>query len=137
MGEALASRGFSNITGMDISEKMIAVASAKNVYESVYQVDLLKNLPREISSFDILSCVGTSTYLTPAVLEDWVRVVKTGGVLVFTHKTAVMDKWEEEQGRMEEEGMWRCKYKSDPLYYLPGLVRPGLERVYVYVYQKL
>jgi predicted TPR repeat methyltransferase len=137
VGEALYSRGFSDITGMDLSEKMIAIAAAKNVYKSVQQVDLLKALPAESSSFCILSCVGTSTYLNPSVLGEWLRVVKDGGLVVFTHKTAVLGEWEEEQDRLEEEGRWKCKYKSDPLFYLPALVNPGLERVYVFVYQKL
>ena len=96
VGEALYSKGFDDITGMDISVKMIAIAAAKNVYKSVQQVDLLKALPPESSSFSILSCVGTSTYLNPSVLGEWLRVVEDGGLVVFTHKTAVLGEWEEE-----------------------------------------
>ena len=137
VGEALYARGFVDITGMDISEKMLAIAATKNVYVSVHEVDLLKTLPADSESYDILSCVGTSTYLKTSVFSEWLRVVKQGGLLVFTHKTGVMKPWEEEQDRREEEGQWKKVYRSLPLYYLPTLTDPSQERVHVFVYKKL
>jgi len=104
VGEALKARGFVDITGMDISVKMLAIAAKKQVYDSVHEVDLLKTLPAHSEVYDILSCVGTSTYLETHVFDEWLRVVKKGGWLVFTHKTGVMKPWEDEQDRRESNG---------------------------------
>jgi len=137
VGEALFIRGFSDITGMDISPEMLKVAAAKNIYEKLHEVDLMKKLPAESGVFDILSCVGVTTYLSPSAFDEWLRVVKQDGLLVFTTKTGVMETWEEEQCKREDMGQWEKVYKSPPLYYLPTLTDPSKERVYVFVYKKI
>jgi len=137
VGEALVRLGFKDIIGMDISPKMLKVASSKNIYKSLHEVDLLKKLPSESGVFDILSCVGTTTYLRPTVFEEWLRVVKRNGLLVFTHKTGVMKVWEDDQERREKRKEWVKLERSPPLYYLPTLTDPSQERVHVYVYRKL
>jgi len=137
VGEALQARGFSDITGMDISAKMLEVAKAKNIYGALHEVDLMTTLPAESDLFDVLSCVGTTTYLKPSVFDEWLRVVKPDGLLVFTHKTGVMQPWEEEQERRERMGQWKLVYRSPPLYYLPTLTDPSQERVHVFVYRKV
>ena len=137
VGEALSCRGFSRITGLDIAEKMLEVAAGRGVYQELKQADLMKTLPVESATFDIVSCVGTSTYLSPTVMGEWLRVVKEGGVVAFTHKTAVLEEWEKEQDKLEQEGRWKNVFRSDPLCYLPGLVHPALERVTVFIYRKL
>ena len=116
---------------------MLKVAAAKNIYEKLHEVDLMKTLPAESEVFDILSCVGVTTYLTPSALNEWLRVVKPAGLLVFTTKTGVMKTWEEEQGKREDMKQWERVYKSPPLYYLPTLTDPSKERVYVFVYRKI
>ena len=137
VGEALTCRGFTDITGLDIAEKMLRVAAERGVYKELQQADLMKTLPAESSAFDIVSCVGTSTYLSPTVMEEWLRVVKEGGLVAVTHKTAVVEEWEEEQDKLQREGRWRRVFRSDPLCYLPGLVHPALERVTVFLFRKL
>ena len=137
VGEALHIRGFSDITGMDISPEMLKVAATKNIYGELHEVDLMTTLPAESGVFDILSCVGVTTYLSPMVFNEWLRVVKQGGLLVFTTKTGVMKTWEEEQDKREDLVQWEKVYKSPPLYYLPTLTDPSEERVYVFVYKKM
>ena len=65
VGEALHARGFSAITGMDISPEMLKVAAARNIYDELHEVDLMTTLPAESGQFDILCCVGVTTYLRP------------------------------------------------------------------------
>jgi len=71
------------------------------------------------------------------VFEEWLRVVKRNGLLVFTHKTGVMKVWEDDQERREKRKEWVKLERSPPLYYLPTLTDPSQERVHVYVYRKL
>merc|ERR1719317_1323617 len=58
VGEALSCRGFTRITGLDIAGKMLKVASGRGVYQELKQADLMKTLPVESATFDIVSCVG-------------------------------------------------------------------------------
>jgi len=137
VGESLKVHGFTTIVGMDISAKMLEIAAAKDIYLALSEVDLMQKLPAATGAYDVMSCVGTTTYLDPTVFEEWLRVVKPGGILVFTHKTGVLAKWEAEQDRREQLGQWKKVYRSNPLYYLPTLTGPDQERVHVYVYKKL
>ena len=136
VGEALKVRGFNNISGYDISDKMVQLALSKKVYHVVRQADLNRPLALPAASFDVITCVGVTTYLQPAVLQDWLRLLKTGGLAVFTVKSGVKDKWKASQDLLETRGDWRSVYISKPLYYLPGLRDPKEERVFVYVYRK-
>ena len=136
VGEALKARGFNNISGYDISSKMVALALSKKVYKVVKQADLNKPLALPPASFDLITCVGVTTYLNPAVIRDWVRLVRTGGHIVFTVKSGVREKWVASQDELEQAGLWKSVYISKPLYYLPGLRDPKQERVFIYVYRK-
>ena len=134
----LQKRGFVNghLTGLDISTQMLQKANQRDSYESLDRVDLLHKLPFSDKVFDYLICVGTTTYLLPSVLKDWIRVVKAGGYIAFTHKTNVWSKWEGHQKSLEEGQMWKHVWTSQDLFYLPSC--SGEEpstRVRVYVYQ--
>ena len=85
------------ITGLDISEGMLAVAGKKAVYTTATQADLLQPLPVQPGEFDILACVGVTTYLQPAVLSFWLKAVRSAGLIVFTHKAGIPPLWELEQ----------------------------------------
>lgn len=136
VGEALKVRGFNNISGYDISSKMVWLAASKKVYKEVKQADLNKPLAVPAASFDLITCVGVTTYLNPQVITDWVRLIRTGGYIVFTVKSGVLEKWKASQDALEQSGQWKCVFTSKPLYYLPGLRDPKQERVFVFVYMK-
>jgi len=138
VGRALRDRGFVTIHGMDLSPGMLAKAEARGIYSSLKEVDLLATLPLEDNAFPALTCVGTSTYLKPSVLKEWLRVTTVGAIIAFTHKTLVLDTWEKEQKELENQGLWKLVYRSPPLYYLPsGPLNPSEERVFVFCYEKL
>ena len=85
-----------------------------------------------------LSCIAKSIFnLDPSVLDDWIRVTKTGGFISFTHKTKVWPGWEPTQKQLEQDRKWKIVWQSEPLYYLPSYQGQDLsERVKVYIYQK-
>ena len=70
------------------------------------------------------------------MLDEWLRVIKKEGLIIFTHKTSIIEKWEKPQKVLEDSGQWEKIYVSDPLYYLPGLMDPTREHGKVYVYRK-
>lgn len=91
--------------GLDISDKMVQLARAKNLYTSVMQVinttlslndndddddiqaDLMRPLPLSSSSQDVLTCVGVTTYLEPHVIVEWCKVVRSGDKHIYVNHT--------------------------------------------------
>ena len=78
VADSLKERGFSDMVGLDISEKMVQLARAKNVYTEVLQADLMRPIPLPCSSYDVLTCVGVTTYLEPWVIVEWCKMLKPG-----------------------------------------------------------
>ena len=64
VGEALYKRKpFDQMVGMDISQKSLDEAQKRSCYRRLQQADLLKKLPLEKDSIDLLLCIGTTSYL--------------------------------------------------------------------------
>ncbi len=138
-GEALHGLGFRNVTAIDLSEDMLAVADAKGVYVQSFQADLgepLDRFPR--SHFHAAILVGVFSYgQAPAhALDELVRVVEPGGVIAFTART---DFWEEDamgvRSRAEtlaEDRYWRELEVSEPAPYLPKKDPDAQFRVHVF-----
>jgi SAM-dependent methyltransferase len=109
VGVELTKFGAKQIVGLDISQGMLAIASNTGAYTNFQTVDLTTKLPFSTGTFDALTCCGTFTHghLGPEPLAEFVRVVKTGGVVVAT----VLDShWEEKRfeaavQRLEQEGL--------------------------------
>ena len=122
---------------------MLELASARGVYGELQKADLLKPLPLADGSFDVVTCVGTTTYLEPTALSDWARCVRPGGLIVFTHKSAMLESvaWTEAQAALVHAGVWSSVWVSDGLDYLPTLAAQCRERadevVKIFVYRKL
>ena len=64
------------ISGNDISPAMLDIAKQRKCYDEVKVVDLNKSpLPYATDEFDLVTCIGTMTYVDPksGLLEDFVR----------------------------------------------------------------
>ena len=73
----------------------------------------------------------------PKVIHDWLRVVKPGGYISFTHKTIIWPKWEILQENFQKCGKWKHIWTSKELFYLPSCSGEDIStRVKVYIYQK-
>jgi ubiquinone/menaquinone biosynthesis C-methylase UbiE len=86
VGAELSKLGAEDILGLDISEGMLEVAKNTAVYDDLRAADLTKTLEFDEGKFDALTCCGMFTHghLGPEPLEEFVRVVKDGGVVVAT-----------------------------------------------------
>merc|ERR1712038_325609 len=89
LGDALMKRGFRDICGADISQSMINIAQTKGCYTQIKKADLLKPLPFDNNQFDVLVTAGVTTYLEPAALQHWLKIMRPGGLLAIVHKAAV------------------------------------------------
>jgi ubiquinone/menaquinone biosynthesis C-methylase UbiE len=84
---AFAKRGY-DVTGIDLSEAMLKVASKKNKYENAkFALADATNLPFRDSSFNV-SCVSFALHDMPLtirekVLKEMVRVTKPEGMIII------------------------------------------------------
>ena len=118
--------GYNALTGIDLSTVSLKVAKQRNLlYQRLLvgdlSCDLIESgvLPRE-GMFDVIVCVGTTTYLAPSVLQGWIKLIRPGGWIVLTHKTVVSEIWEPMQKELVEKGELEHVRTSPELNYLPG-----------------
>jgi ubiquinone/menaquinone biosynthesis C-methylase UbiE len=108
VGVELAKLGAKAIDGFDLSQGMLDVASKTGAYRNFKIVDLTTRLPIVDGTYDALTCCGTFTHghLGPEPLAEFLRVIKTSGIVVAT----VLETHWQEQGfeaevqRLEKEG---------------------------------
>lgn len=124
-GTALHAAGFRRITGIDISQASLDVAAQAGIYERLLQVNMQQTpLPLETNVFAAVQCVGVLTYIpdTAAILGEFCRVVRPGGLVAFTQREDLF----KERGVAEvmqtltDEGLWTPVSVSEPQAYLPG-----------------
>lgn len=94
VGQHLADHGAQHIDGIDLSPAMLAVAKQTGAYRNLTVADLGRRLDVESASYDALTCVGTLTqgHVGPEALDEFLRVVKPGGVLAVTVRDSVWAK---------------------------------------------
>jgi predicted TPR repeat methyltransferase len=86
VGQALFDLGYRNITGIDVSEGMLARARAKNLYTALHRMDLNARLRLKRASFNAVIAVGVLTdgHASPDCLDEFVRVTEPGGYIVVS-----------------------------------------------------
>ncbi|HSH43903.1 MAG TPA: class I SAM-dependent methyltransferase [Arenicellales bacterium] len=123
-GRALREAGFSVIDGIDVSQRSLDVAAKRGIYRSLEQVDMQK-LPLQIgdAAYDGLICVGVMTYLPegPATLREFCRILRSGGALVLTQRTDLLQErnFPELLEELELQGLISDVNISEPGPYLP------------------
>lgn len=101
IGEKLHALGYSNITGLDISQKSLDVAEQKGVYNNLVCTEVGKEkMPFGEDEFDAIICSGCilPTHMRPSCFREWVRVVKPGGIIALAMRQCYIEvvKGEEE-----------------------------------------
>jgi len=122
-----------NVIGLDISEEMIYTARKNAENESVESLVTFKkgdsqNLPFEAEIFDVVinECAVGIPDDSQKVLNEMVRVAKTGGIIVIHEST-----WREKLTKEEKEEISE-RYGTTPLEYEEWkamLVKAGVDEV--------
>jgi len=125
-GVELAKLGFGDLTAVDLSQEMLAVADSKGVYQRTITGDLAFPVDAlQQDSFDAAILVGVFSFgqAPAATLDELLRVVRPGGLIVFTMRT---DFFEQDpmgvRERMEDltkAGAWTELEVTEPAPYLP------------------
>jgi predicted TPR repeat methyltransferase len=124
-GKALQTSGIQQIIGIDVSEASLKRAKQTGAYERLLRIDLCQlPLPFTTDAFVGLSCVGVLAYLhqTEAIMREFCRVVRPGGIIVFTQREDVFNDrhYAEVIASLEQEEVWKTIVISEPELYLPG-----------------
>ncbi|KAL2862289.1 class I SAM-dependent DNA methyltransferase [Aspergillus lucknowensis] len=89
VGEYLSRSSLSgkfDLTGLDLSPGMLAVARQKGMYRMLQTADLNQLLASDFGVYDVVVCVGVLTrgHVGPRVLGDFVALTTPGGLIVAT-----------------------------------------------------
>jgi ubiquinone/menaquinone biosynthesis C-methylase UbiE len=82
------------LIGGDITPAMLDIARTRNCYDELHVINLNQPLSKfENNTFDIITCVGTMTYVNPdgPCLNEFIRIVKNGGHIIYTNRTDKLD----------------------------------------------
>jgi SAM-dependent methyltransferase len=105
-------RSYSNLVfelvGCDVTPAMLDVAKTKRpeVYDALDVVNLndetsIRQCYDTDSCFDLVTCVGALTYIDPngPCLEEFVRMVRPNGYVVYTNRTDRLESFQEKVRR--------------------------------------
>lgn len=95
VGIALYQKGYRNIDGFDLSQKMIEKAKATGVYRSLKGgIDITqKSEAYKDGQYDATICCGVFVIglVPPSSLEELIRVTKSGGLIVMSTRKSYYD----------------------------------------------
>lgn len=86
-------RSYGTIVGADISRASLDLCARTRPYTATLVADLERPLALDVDAFDGVLCVGVLSYVADfaGLFSEWCRVCRAGGVVVFTHRTALWD----------------------------------------------
>ena len=123
VGKALKEKGYGSIVAMDLSEGMLDEARKTEAYESYDQMVMGETLGYETDSFDAAISVGVFTvgHVSANGLDDLVRVVKSGGHIVYSLRPDVYEAngFREKHAELEAAGVASVVEATKPEHVLP------------------
>ena len=123
VGECLHEMGFRNLTAMDLSLGMLEVARRKNIYEALDQMTMGETLDYSTDQFDASVIVGVFTqgHAPASSIDELVRVVKSGGHIVFSLRTDTYleNGFKDKMDSLESAGLWKLVEVSEAYQPLP------------------
>ena len=134
--EPIVLAGHDDITGIDLSEGMLAVARQKKIYSALYQMTLGERLGFDDNTFANTITVGTITpgHAPPHSFEELIRVTKKDGLIIINLRSDenVDPSYPAALKRYEDESRWQQIYKSMPYSAMPADETQVLTTAYVY-----
>lgn len=122
-GRSLYERGFDSLVGIDLSAESLALAETKKCYDKLAKQDLDQPLTFGDDTFAHAQCIGTLTYVkdVEAFFREICRVVRTGGIFLYSQRTDLHDEaFEAVTEKLSHERLWSFVSRSEPRPYIPG-----------------
>lgn len=85
-GIAFRAEGFEALTGNDLSQEMIEIASARDIYDEIHLADLHNPLDFDAGRFDVIAAVGVISvgHAPASTIKEIFDKLAIGGLFVFS-----------------------------------------------------
>ena len=123
VGELLSLLGYQQLIGIDISERMLNIASHKGIYSELKTADLLScvNLPKDHYTGAVAAGVFTTGHVGPKGFETLCGLVRQNGRLIITIKSTIWDSgFSKYLEKKERSGTIKVLEKTDLYNSIPG-----------------
>jgi SAM-dependent methyltransferase len=134
--EPLAMLGYGPITGIDLSEGMLEVARAKNLYSELRQMTLGEELGFPDDAFAAVISSGTITphHAPPKSFEELIRIAKPGAPIIFSMRDdpAQEPGYPEAVKALADAGRWQEVFSTASFHSMPYGEPEITHRVHVY-----
>ena len=86
LAQALLQKGKFSIDATDISDAMLKVAKAKNIYRRIFLSDVTKEIPVGDAFYNGIVSSGTFTHghVGPTAIQELIRITKPGGLITIS-----------------------------------------------------
>jgi predicted TPR repeat methyltransferase len=123
IGSLLHILGYSNLSGIDMSQGMLDRAQARGVYDSLHLGILGEALSFKTGQFDAIVSTGTFTtgHAPASAFDELTRITKLGGVLIFTVGVPVWVEagFEAKLAELCTAGLLKPLWKTAPYHPMP------------------
>ncbi len=128
VGEELAARGYCQLDGLDISQRMLDEARSKQIYCNLLIGDMTR--PIDLGGRTYGAAIGVECFggghVGPEHLPEMIRCVRPGGLLVFYINAIPYDQddYPAHFRSLEADGIWHVKL-TEQSNYMQAVERPG------------
>ncbi|MGI9412852.1 MAG: class I SAM-dependent DNA methyltransferase [Hyphomicrobiales bacterium] len=134
--EGLRYLGYGGVTGIDLSDGMLAVARRKGIYDALMKMRLGDRLDFDDDAFAATVCAGTLTagHVQADAFDELIRVTRPAGHVVFSVRvdSGFGDSYLARQDALEAEGRWTPRDRTDAIRSMPAGEPDVLHKVFVY-----
>ncbi len=135
LGQALRAGGYDNLVGLEPSRAMLRLAQAKRVYRRLLPMALGPAVEEVGYRFDAALAAGVfkAGHAPPEALEDLVRLVRPGGIVIFDLNTGSgAAAYDHCARRLANGRKWRHLRSTAPFSPLPGAAPESTTIIHVF-----
>ena len=133
VAEVLSKLNYKNITGIDFSEEMLAIARSKKIYKKLICQSLNEKIELRSKQFELIICTGvlTSGHVGPSAIHELVRLLKPQGFFVCSIAESVYKKNGFEKEIKNLKNLVSIKSISKAFVALPNNKNSAKSRMYI------
>ena len=133
VAEVLNKLNYKNITGIDFSEEMLAIARSKKIYKKLICQSLNEKIELRSKQFELIICTGvlTSGHVGPSAMHELVRILKPQGFFICSIAESVYKKNGFEKEIKNLKNLVSIKSISKAFVALPNNKNSAKSRMYI------
>ena len=133
VAEVLSKLNYKNITGIDFSEEMLAIARSKKIYKKLMCQSLNEKIELRSKQFELIICTGvlTSGHVGPSAMHELVRLLKPQGFFICSIAESVYKKNGFEKEIKNLKNLVSIKSISKAFVALPNNKNSAKSRMYI------